>query len=103
MMPPNATQRAAVNAIINADVPAFHNYNLYTNRYRWNAGLAVNLSRHWQFTAGVRPARRDGIQPLGVVFSRIHEDSGILPEAIYTVSQLYDAGLRFASSRATLD
>jgi len=58
--PPDATQRAAVNAIINADVPAFHNYNLYTNRYRWNAGLAVNLSRHWQFTAGYATSARTG-------------------------------------------
>jgi len=49
--PPDAAQSAVVNAIINADVPAFHNYNLYTNRYRWNAGVALNLSRYWQFTA----------------------------------------------------
>src|SRR6267143_2612159 len=101
--PPNATQRAAVNAIINADVPAFHNYNLYTNRYRWNAGLAVNLSRHWQFTAGVRQERRDGTQPLGAISSGIQENSVILPEPIDTVTEQYDAGFRYASSRATFN
>src|SRR6266513_1943930 len=101
--PPDATQRAAVNAIINADVPAFRNYNLYTNRYRWNAGMAVNLSRHWQFTAGVRHERRDGTQPLGAVSSGVQENSVILPEPIDTVTEQYDAGLRYASSRATFD
>jgi len=101
--PPNAAQRAAVNAIINADVPAFHHYNLYTNRYRWNAGLAVNLSRHWQFTAGVRHERRDGTQPLGAISSGIQENSVILPEPIDTVTEQYDAGFRYASSRATFD
>jgi len=101
--PPDAAQSAVVNAIINADVPAFHNYNLYTNRYRWNAGVALNLSRNWQFTAGVRQERKDGTQPLGALSSGVQENSVILPEPIDTMTEQYDAGLHYASTRATFD
>jgi MtrB/PioB family decaheme-associated outer membrane protein len=101
--PPNTAQSAAVNAIINADVPAFRNYNLYTNRYRWGAGFAVNLSRGWQFAAHIRQERKDGTQPIGAVVSAIQENSVILPERIDTVTDQLDAGFHYSGRRGFFD
>src|SRR5205814_6349549 len=47
--------------------------------------------------------RKDGTQPLGAVSSGIQENSVILPEPIDTVTEQYDAGFRYASSRASFD
>lgn len=101
--PPSAAQAATVKAIINADVPAFHNYDLYTNRYRWSTGFTVNLSRNWQFKAGVQQERRDGAQPIGAIDSAIQENSVILPERIDTVTNQFDAGFHYASAHGFLD
>src|SRR5204862_8172015 len=40
---------------------------------------------------------------LGAVSSGVQENSVILPEPIDTVTEQYDAGFRYASSRATFD
>ena len=101
--PPSAAQAAIVNSIINADVPGFHHYDLYTNRYRWNAGLTVNLSKSWLATAGVVQERRDGAQPLGVVDSQVQENSVVLPARIDTVTNQFNAAIRYSGKRGFLD
>jgi MtrB/PioB family decaheme-associated outer membrane protein len=101
--PPTAAQAARVNSIINADVPAFHHYDLYTNRYRWNGALSVNLSRSWVFSAGVIQERRDGAQPIGVLDSQVQENSVVIPARIDTVTNQFNAGLRYSGKKGFLD
>ena len=100
---PTAAQAAIVNSILNADVPAFHHYDLYTNRYRWNAAVAVNLPKGWLLSAGVIQERRDGAQPIGVVDSQVQENSVVLPARIDTVTNQFNADLRYAGRRGFLD
>jgi hypothetical protein len=101
--PPTAAQAAIVNSIINADVPAFHHYDLYTNRYRWNAGMSINLTQRWLLSAGVIQERRDGSQPIGGVDSQVQENSVVLPARIDTVTNQFNAGLRYSGKRGFLD
>jgi hypothetical protein len=100
---PTAAQAAIVNSIINADVPAFHHYDLSTNRYRWNAGLSVNLTKSWVLSAGVIQERRDGAQPLGMVDSQVQENSVVLPARIDTVTNQFNAAIRYSGRRGFLD
>jgi MtrB/PioB family decaheme-associated outer membrane protein len=103
VVPPTAAQAAQVNAILAADVPDFANYNLYTNRYRWGAGFSVNLTRDWEFTAGIRQERKDGTQPLGAVVSEVNENSVTLPLHIDSVTDQYNAGFKYASQKGFFD
>jgi len=101
--PPSAAQAAIVNSIINADVPAFHHYDLYTNRYRWSGGVSLNLSKGWLFSAGAIQERRDGAQPLGVVDSQVQENSVVLPARIDSVTNQFNVGLRYSGKHGFLD
>jgi decaheme-associated outer membrane protein, MtrB/PioB family len=67
LVSPTAAQMALVNAAASADVPLFHNVNLFTKRTRYDAGFAVSLDDQWALDANFRPEHKDGLKPMGSV------------------------------------
>ena len=75
-----------VNAAADADVPPFHNVNLFTKRTQVRRRRQRTTSAtEWGVDANVRPEHKDGLKPMGTVSRNTGGDiSTIIPDRIDT-------------------
>ncbi len=80
---PTAAQLALVNAASAADLPLFNQYDLFTKRTRFTAGVSANVGGGWGIDASVRPEHKDGVKPMGTVSRNVGGDiSTIIPDVV---------------------
>ena len=62
---PSAAQLTQLAGIRNADLPAFHNFDLKTKREAFDASGSLELTRDWQLTAYAKHETKQGNKPRG--------------------------------------
>jgi hypothetical protein len=94
--PPTNANLAASAAIQAADLPAFHNYNVYTKRTKEDLGFGMGLNANWELVASVRHEKKDGTKLMGTVTRNTGGDiSTIIPDLIDQTTDQYNLGLNF--------
>ncbi len=84
-----------------ADLPLFHNVNLFTKRTRYDAGFNFNFGPRWGFDASFRPEHKDGMKPMGTVSRNTGGDiSTIIPDLIDTNTNQIDVSLNFKGKKS---
>ncbi len=98
---PSTAQKTLVDAAANADLPLFHNFDIYTTRTRLDAGVSVNLGQRWGLDASVRPEHKEGTKPMGTVSRSTGGDiATIIPDPIDTNTNQVNVALNFKSARS---
>jgi MtrB/PioB family decaheme-associated outer membrane protein len=101
LVSPTAAQTALVDAAANADVPLFHNVNLYTKRTRYDAGFNVSFDEQWGFDANFRPEHKDGMKPMGTVSRNTGGDiSTVITDLIDTDTNQLNMSLNFKGAKS---
>lgn len=96
---PTAAQLAAGNAMRAADLPAFHNVNLFTKRQRYDGGLSFNIDRQWTVDASYRHEHKDGMKPMGTVSSQVREFSATIPDLIDQDTDQFNASVNYKGDK----
>jgi MtrB/PioB family decaheme-associated outer membrane protein len=97
---PTVANSAASAAIQAADLPAFHNYNVYTKRTKEDVGFGMTLNPNWDVVAGVRHEKKDGTKLMGTV-SRMNatttasDISAVIPDLIDQTTDQYNLALNY--------
>ena len=98
---PTAAQIARVDAAANADLPLFHNVNLYTKRTKYDAGFNVIFGERWGFDANFRPEHKAGMKPMGTVSRNTAGDiSTPIPDLIDANHNQLDVSLSFKGTKS---
>jgi MtrB/PioB family decaheme-associated outer membrane protein len=98
---PSAAQMALVNAAATADLPLFHNLDLFTKRSRFDAGFTYNVDQRWAVDAAFRPEHKEGVKPMGTVSRNTGADiSTIIPDVIDNDHNQMNASLSFKNARS---
>jgi len=97
---PTAAQLAAMNAIIAADVPAFHNVDLDTTRQRTQAGFMYQFNRNWDIKIGAQNEHKYGLKPMSTVSSLIREFGAVIPDLIDQDTQQYNVSVNYTDEKA---
>ena len=108
LVSPTAAQMALVDAAANADVPLFHNVNLFTKRTKYDAGFNFNFNERWGFDANFRPEHKDGMKPMGTVSrnsastggASLGDISTVIPDLIDTDHNQINASLNFKGKKS---
>ena len=101
LVSPTAAQMALVDAAANADVPLFHNVNLYTKRTKYDAGFNFIFDERWGFDANFRPEHKDGLKPMGTVSRNTGGDiSTVIPDLIDTDHNQINVSLNFKGKKS---
>jgi MtrB/PioB family decaheme-associated outer membrane protein len=83
LLTPTSSQIGQVLAAINADVPLFHNVDLFTKRQRFDAAVSYAFDPQWGLDASFRPEHKDGLKPMGTVSRNTGADiSTVIPDLI---------------------
>jgi MtrB/PioB family decaheme-associated outer membrane protein len=98
--PPTAAQRATVNGIVAADVPAFQDVDLSTKRKAIDGGFSYNIDRNWELRVSAKHEKKDGLKPLGAVTSQVSEYASILPDPIDQTTDQYNVSLNYTGEKA---
>jgi len=96
-----AAQIALVDAAANADLPLFHNVNLFTKRTKYDAGFNVIFDERWGFDANFTPEHKDGMKPMGTVSRNTGGDiSTIITDRIDTDHNQVNVSLNFKGAKS---
>ena len=103
LVPPTAANLATSTAIINADVPAFHNVDLSTKREKYDGGFTYWFNPEWNFSFDIAHEDKNGLKPMGTV-TRIQggDISTIIPDPIDQTTDQYNASLNYTTSKGFL-
>jgi MtrB/PioB family decaheme-associated outer membrane protein len=97
---PTAGQLATAAAIQAADLPAFHQATLQTQRTQFGLGVSYEIDRNWQFTASYSHENKNGTKPLAMLTRYTNADiSTTLPDLIDQTHQQFNAGLTYVGER----
>jgi len=100
LLAPTSDQMALVNAAAVADLPLFHNIDLFTKRTSVNLAVSYHFDERWGFDANVRPEHKDGMKPMGTVSRNTGADiSTIIPDPIDNNHTQTNAALNFKSAK----
>ena len=101
---------AITNALQAADLPAFHNVDLYTKRKKYDAGITFNIDEQWQFKASVRHEDKDGYKPMSTVtraFGSPATSAGdiatVIADKIDQTTDQYNLALGYAGEKGFLN
>jgi hypothetical protein len=101
LITPTSTQTSQVNAAIAANLPSFHNVNLFTTRTNYDAGFDYQFHDHWTIDASIRPEHKDGLKPMGTVSRNTGGDiSTVIPDKIDNDHNQISTSLSFKGTRA---
>jgi MtrB/PioB family decaheme-associated outer membrane protein len=101
--PPTAAQLAVSDALMAADLPAFHHVDLDTKRQRTDLGYSRVLNDNWQFKAGYRHEDKNGLKPMGTITRQTGSDiSTVLPDVIDQTTEQWDVGFSYTGEKAFL-
>ena len=80
---PTPAQTATSNALLAADLPAFHNVDLATKRKRTDLGLSYLIDPRWEFKVGMRHEDKNGLKPMGTNTRQTGSDiAAVIPDLI---------------------
>jgi MtrB/PioB family decaheme-associated outer membrane protein len=100
---PTAAQAATAAAIQGADLPAFHNVNLYTKRTKFDVGMIYEIDRQWEISASFRHEDKTGLKPMGTVTAVTGGDiSTIIPDLINQTTEQINAAVQYRLGKLTL-
>ena len=98
---PSAANLAASNALIAADVPAFHDVELGTKRKRSDLGFSYILDNRWEFKAGFRHEDKQGLKPMSTNTRQTGADiAAVIPDLIDQATDQVDLGFHFSGARS---
>jgi len=101
--PPTAANLAASNALIAADIPAFHHVDLETKRKRTDLDFSSLLNDNWEFKANFRHEDKNGLKPMSVVSRQTGGDiATVIPDLIDQTTDQIDLGFNFTGERSFL-
>jgi len=100
LVTPTADQMALVIAAANADLPLFHNVDLFTKRTSFTVGVNYHFDDRWGVDASVRPEHKEGLKPMGTVSRNTGADiSTIVPDVINNDHDQMNASLNFKGAK----
>ena len=104
---PTPAQTTAMTAIQAADLPAFHNVDLYTKRTKYEGGFGFNIDSQWDIKASVNHEHKDGYKPMGTVTrmnatTSAQDISTVIPDLINQDHDQYNLGVNFKSGQSFL-
>jgi MtrB/PioB family decaheme-associated outer membrane protein len=99
---PTAGNLTTLSNIRNADLPAFHNVNLYTKREKFDGGFSYNLDSQWEFKASASHEEKTGLKPMSTVSSLKTEFAAVIPDLIDQDTDQYNASLNFTGEKGFL-
>jgi MtrB/PioB family decaheme-associated outer membrane protein len=97
---PTPAQVATATAIQAADLPAFHNVDLYTKRQKYNGGISFNIDPQWEVKASASHEHKDGMKPMGTVSRATAEVSTIIPDLIDQDTNQFNASLAYTGDKS---
>jgi MtrB/PioB family decaheme-associated outer membrane protein len=105
---PSAANLATSNALINADIPDFHEVELSTKRTKSDAGVSYSFDPQWGFDASIRHEHKDGVKPMGTVSRNSRSTGGaslgdistIIPDLIDTDTDQFNASLNYKGDKS---
>lgn len=101
LLSPTAAQLARVNAAAAADVPLFQNFDIYTKRMKYDAGVSFSLGERWAIDADFRPEHKDGTKPMATVSRNTGGDiSTVIPDVIDTDTNQVNASVSFRGTKS---
>ncbi len=95
LVQPTPAQLAQMNAIIAADVPAFHNVNLATKRESEEVGFSYQISPQWDIKLSAKNENKDGLKAMSTVTSLVREFAAIIPDLVDQNTQQYNVNLNY--------
>ena len=96
---PTPAQLATMQTIRDADLPAFHNFDLKTKRQTYDAGFGYNFGPQLELTASFRHELKNGTKPIGAISTKGNESVVILPDPIDTSTDHYNLGLNYTGDK----
>lgn len=97
---PTAAQLATGAAIRAADLPAFHNENLYTERKKYGGGLSYFINPHLELKVGAQQENKTGYKPMSTVTSQLGEYGATLADPIDQTTNQYDVQLNYTGEKS---
>ena len=97
--PPTPAQQAIVNGIIAADVPAFQNLNLDTDRKVYTGGFSFNIDPRWEVKVSASQTQQNGLKPLNMISLSSGTVSAVLPNLIDQTTNQYNASLNYTGDQ----
>lgn len=97
---PSPGQLASGQAIRNADLPAFHEFDINSKRRNYDGGFNYNLGRDWELTASYRHQTTDGTKLINAISTKsTFESSVLLADPVDTATDQFNLGINFTSKR----
>ncbi len=97
---PTTAQLATAAALQAADLPAFHNVDLYTKRKAYNGGVSFDIDPRWQVAVSAKHEDKDGMKPMGTVTRANAEVSTIIPDLIDQRTDQFNASLGYKDDKS---
>lgn len=102
LTPPTLAQLATLANIRANDVPAFHNFDLFTKRTRFDAGVSYSPNQQWEIPVSFIFEHKSGNKWLGAVSSQVSEFSIIMPDQVDTDTSQASASLNYKRKKLFL-
>jgi MtrB/PioB family decaheme-associated outer membrane protein len=99
---PSAGNLTTLANIRNADLPDFHNVNLYTKRTSANGGFSYQIDPQWDVNVSFKREKKDGYKPMSLVTSQVAEYAATLADPINQTTDQYNASLNYRGEKAFL-
>ncbi len=100
LTPPSAGQLATSAGIQNADLPAFHTFDLYTKRTKSKFDFDFDFDPTLDFKFSVSHENKDGNKPMGTVTRATGGDiSTIIPDPISQSTDQFNASLNYTDKK----
>jgi MtrB/PioB family decaheme-associated outer membrane protein len=99
---PTAAQLATLQRIREADLPAFHDFNLHSKRTRSEAGLDYRFNSEWGVTLGYKHEIKDGTRQLGAItaFGGGGDSVAIIPELIDSTTDQFNLAFNYTGEKS---
>lgn len=82
-----------------ADLPLFHNVDLYTKREKYSGGFSYNIDSQWEFKTSMVHEDKNGFKPMGALnmatLPGTTSTSSIIPDLIDQTTDQYNASLNY--------
>jgi MtrB/PioB family decaheme-associated outer membrane protein len=100
---PTSPQKAASNALLNADAPAFRKVEMSTQRKRTDVGFSVFVDPRWELKAGFRHEDKNGLKPMGAPSRQTGGDiTAIIPDLIDQSTEQVDLAVHYTGEHSFL-
>jgi MtrB/PioB family decaheme-associated outer membrane protein len=108
LVSPTAAQKGLVDAAAAADVPLFHNVDLFTKRTRYDAGISINITDRWGVDANFTPEHKNGMKPMGSVSrnsastggASLGDISTVIPDLVDNDHNQFTANVHFNGKKS---